>query len=208
MSNIKQEKTIFFNCIRQGIYFFLSLIFVLSLRLLAKNHGPAMFQEFGLIENIQSGLLFITTFFFAIQAKLSKTYRPLLFLLSSLCLFAFIRELDSFFDKVFPFISWKFCYLFPLVAGIYLLKHKKTLKKQFFSFCQSPAFYLMCSAMMIFIPLAQAIGNRSFISSVFPDATDVILMRRFIEESAEVLAYFLLCLSSVEFFISLIRKSK
>ena len=62
--------------------------------------------------------------------------------------------------------------------------------------------------MIIFIPLAQAIGNRGFISSVLPDAHDVILMRRFIEESAEILAYFLLFISSVEFYISLIKKSK
>ena len=67
---------------------------------------------------------------------------------------------------------------------------------------------MMCSAMIVFIPLAQAIGNRGFISTVLPDAHDVILMRRFIEESAEILAYFLILLSSIEFYISLIHKKK
>ena len=75
-------------------------------------------------------------------------------------------------------------------------------------FCTSPAFYIMCSAMIVFIPLAQAIGNKGFISTVLPGAHDVILMRRFFEESGEILAYFLLFLSSIEFYISLIYKKK
>ncbi len=122
--------------------------------------------------------------------------------------YTFFHDNDSLFDTLIPFISWKFCYLFPLTALVYLYQKRKSLKKPLLLFCTSPAFYMMCSAMFIFIPLAQAIGNRSFISTVLPDAHDIILMRRFIEESAEVLAYFLLLISSLEFYISLLKKSK
>lgn len=208
MNLTDEQKKIVFNCLRQGIYFFLSLFLILGLRIVANIHKGNTFKEFGIVENIQLSLLIFCIISFFFQALKSTKFRPTLFFFSSLCLFAVCREMDSFFDQLIPLISWKFCYIFPLLAGIFLFKKRKKLKQQIFLFCSSPAFYMMCSAMFIFIPLAQAIGNRSFISTVLPDASDVILMRRFIEESAELFAYFLLFLSSIEFYISLTRKHK
>jgi len=202
------EKGILFNCLRQGFYFILCILFALSLRILANYFKAETFKEFGIIENIQLFMLFLSATSFGFLSILSKKFRPLLILFSSLCLFAFCRELDSFFEKHIPVVSWKFCYLFPLIAGIYLFHARKRVKKILLLFCTSPAFYIMCSAMIVFIPLAQAIGNKGFISTVLPDANDVILMRRFFEESGEILAYFLLFLSSIEFYISLIFKKR
>lgn len=200
------QKAILFNCLRQGLYFVLCILFALSLRILANYFKAETFKEFGIIENIQLFILFLSATSFGFLSILSKKFRPLLILFSCLCLFAFCRELDSFFEKYIPVISWKFCYLFPLIAGIYLFHARKKIKKILLLFCTSPAFYIMCSAMIVFIPLAQAIGNKGFISTVLPDANDVILMRRFFEESGEILAYFLIFLSSIEFYISLIFK--
>lgn len=202
------QKWILFNCLRQALYFFLCILFTLSLRIAATYFKAETFKEFGLIENLQLTLLALSGVAFTYLSVISQKFRPLLIGLSSLCVFAFCRELDSFFDVHLPVISWKFCYIFPLIAGIYFFKKRKKVKNILLLFCTSPAFYMMCSAMIVFIPLAQAIGNRGFISTVLPDAHDVILMRRFIEESAEILAYFLILLSSIEFYISLIHKKK
>ena len=202
------QKAILFNCLRQGFYFFLCILFALSLRILANYFKAETFKEFGVVENLQIVILSLSAVSFGFLAYLSQKFRPLLIAFSSLFLFAICRELDAFFDTHIPFISWKFCYLFPFLSGLYLFQKRKKLKKILLLFCTSPAFYIMCSAMIVFIPLAQAIGNKSFISTVLPDAHDVILMRRFFEESGEVLAYFLLFLSSVEFYISLIHKKK
>ncbi len=202
------QKAILFNCLRQGFYFFLCILFALSLRIMANYFKEATFKEFGIVENLQIVILFSSAVSFSFLAYLSQKFRPLLIAFSSLFLFAICRELDAFFDTHVPFVSWKFCYLFPLLAGCYLFQKRKKLKKILLLFCTSPAFYIMCSAMIVFIPLAQAIGNKSFISTVLPDAHDVILMRRFFEESGEILAYFLLFISSIEFYISLIYKKK
>lgn len=204
----KNEQQILLTTLRQAFYFVLSLCFILSLRLIATIYQENTFREFGIIENIQLFLLSATAVSFLIQGILSKKFRPLSLFLSSLCAFAFCRELDSFFDMHVPFVSWKFCYLFPLASLFYIFLKRKKIKNQVFSFLTSPAFYGMCAAMFIFIPIAQAIGNRAFIASVLPDATDVILMRRFVEESCEILAYFILLISSIEFYISLIKNRK
>lgn len=204
----RDEKDILTTCFRQGLYFVLSILFVLSLRLFADVFKAATFKEFGIIENIQLALLTFTAFVFTFEGIKNQKFRALFFFFSSLCVFAFCRELDSFFDKHIPYISWKFCYIFPLIGGIYFFKKLRKIKTAVFLFLKSPAFFMMCSAMFIFIPLAQAIGNRSFISSTLPDANDVHLIRRFIEESGEILAYFILFLSSIEIHFSLLKKEK
>ncbi len=202
------QRRIFFNCFRQMLYFIFSLGFVFFLRVLSAFYRDKTFLEHGIVENLQLLLLSLGAFSFLFQGLINKKFRPLLYAFSSLFLFALCRELDSFFEKNIFFIGWKFAYLFPLLSGIYLYTKRKRLKNILLLFCTSPVFYMMCTAMFIFIPLAQAIGNRGFIASVLPDASDVILMRRFIEESGEIMAYFILLLSSLEFYISFIYKSK
>jgi len=200
------EKTSFFTAFRFAGYFFLTIFFVYFLRFISSIYQANTFIEFGIVENMQLGILFLTAILFTVLSVISKQYRGFLFFLSSLCLFALIRELDSLLDDVIPFISWKFCYLFPIGALIYCLKNKKQLLKNITSFIQSPTFHLMMTAMIVFIPLAQVLGNKEFISNALPNDTDLILTRRFVEESAEIIAYFLLLLSTAEFYFSLIRK--
>ena len=62
---------------------------------------------------------------------------------------------------------------------------------------------MMSMAMFIFIAIAQIVGNKAFIAYAIPELEYVALVRRFIEEGTEVIAYFLLFLSTIEFYISM-----
>ena len=192
----------FFYIVRQGMYFFATIAFAYVLKLIASIYKEKTFIEFGIVENLQLILLTICIVTFAFQSRLFKLQSALFLFLSALCGFALIREMDGLFDKLIPFISWKFCYLLPLIAGFNLVKNKKQLKKDLFVFFKTPAFSLMCTAMFVFIPIAQVIGNKTFIGYVVPEGSDLILIRRLIEESAECMAYFLILLSSVEIYFS------
>ena len=196
------ETNSFFSILRQGGYFFATIVFAYVLKLIASIYQEKTFIEFGIVENLQLGLLTICILSFVFQSRLFKQQSALFLFLGALCGFALIREMDGLFDKLIPFISWKFCYLLPLIAGFNLLKNKKQLKKDLFLFFKTPAFSLMCTAMFIFIPIAQIIGNRGFIGYVVGDGFDLILIRRFIEESCECIAYFLLLLSAIEIYFS------
>ena len=202
-----KEKNIFSCTLRIGFYFILTIGFAYLLRFIASIYQENTFIEFGIVENLQLSLLVFCAFVFLFQSVLFKQQKALLWFFAALCGFALIRELDSFFEKNIPFISWKFCYLLPFIAGLNLIKNRKKLKKNIFSFCSTPAFSLMCTAMFIFIPVAQIIGNKSFISYTLPTDSDLILIRRFIEESCESIAYFLLLLSGTEIYFSL-KKEK
>lgn len=203
-----EEQSKIFICLRYLIYFILTACFAFSLRLISSVYKEKTFMEYGIIENLQLVILILTILSFMVQSVFCKQHRSLLLFLASLCCFASIRELDSYFEKIIPFISWKFSYLFPLSSISYLIYDKIRAKKSLFLFISTPAFSLMCTAMFIFITIAQIIGNKTFISYIIPTSEYIVLIRRFIEESVEVVAYFILFLSSVEFFISMKQSAK
>ena len=83
---------------------------------------------------------------------------------------------------------------------------RHTLRKPFFDFLGSSAFHLMVTAIIVFIPLAQCIGHRPLIANAIGSSENLSYIRRMIEESAELMAYVLIFLSSVEMFFGVLKK--
>ena len=190
-------------CLRYLIYFALTVGFAYSLHLLAAFYHGKTFVEHGIVENLQIACLWLSTFIFSIQIVLLKKHRALLILFASFCCFASIRELDSFFEIVLPLISWKFAFLFPIGAIGYLIYDRKQAVKSITDFIGTPAFSLMTTLMFVFIAVAQVIGNKELILNSNPGLQDAKLIRRLLEEGTELIAYFLLVLSSVEVYFSM-----
>ena len=108
-----KEKEIFGKTCRQVVYFGLTIIAILSLYFLADKYHQKTFQEYGIVENIQLGLLILSACMFGIVSFILKKHSALLLFLASLCALGSCREMDSFFDKTLPIITWKFGFLFP-----------------------------------------------------------------------------------------------
>lgn len=195
-------------CLRYLIYFALTVGFAYSLHLLAAFYHGKTFVEHGIVENLQIACLWLSTFIFSIQIVLLKKHRALLILFASFCCFASIRELDSFFEIVLPLISWKFACLFPIGAIGYLIYDRKQAAKSITDFIGTPAFSLMTTLMFVFIAVAQVIGNKELILNSNPGLQDAKLIRRLLEEGTELIAYFLLVLSSVEVYFSMKSQDK
>lgn len=195
-------------CLRYLIYFSLTVGFAYSIHLLAAIYQGKTFVEHGVVENLQIACLWLSTLIFSIQIILLKKHRALLMLFASFCCFASIRELDSFFERLLPLVSWKFSCLFPIGAIGYLIYDRKQAAKSITAFIGTPAFSLMTTLMFIFIAVAQVIGNKELILNSNPGLQDVKLVRRLLEEGTELIAYFLLVLSSVEMYFSMKHQDK
>lgn len=195
-------------CLRYLIYFSLTVGFACSIHLLAAIYQGKTFVEHGVVENLQIACLWLSTLIFSIQIILLKKHRALLMLFASFCCFASIRELDSFFERLLPLMSWKFSCLFPIGAISYLIYDRKQAAKSITAFIGTPAFSLMTTLMFIFIAVAQVIGNKELILNSNPGLQDVKLVRRLLEEGTELIAYFLLVLSSVEMYFSMKHQDK
>ena len=201
----KKEKTVFLRVFRQTLYFMLVFSFIFFIHFLADIYKSKTFDEHQIVENLQLIFLFLSGSFFVAEAVFYKKYRTVLLLLASLCFFASFRELDKFFDRNMPFISWKVAYLFPLSAIIYAKFHFKNLRNTLIDFYSSPAFFMMCCAMIIVLPIAQCIGHGSFVREVLGDFR-VGDIKEFFEESCETMGYFIILLSSIETYFGLLKK--
>ena len=201
---MKGRRKIFFAAFRQLLYFTVMLGFVFFVHFLSYHFRISTFSEYGIIENIQFGMLVCSGIFFMTEGIYFKNYRELLFLLASFCAVASCREMDNYFDKHLPIISWRIGFIFLLAALFlsYLNRHKLT--RQLVSFGTSPAFYMMCMAMIVIIPIAQCVGHRPFVVAVLGE-NQVREIKEFIEESCECIGYLLILLSTCEIYFDILR---
>ena len=203
----KKEKTVFLRTFRQTLYFILMFSFVFFIHFIADKYKSKTFDEHSIIENIQLTFLIVSGLLFVIEAIYHKKYRPVLFLLASLSFLASVRELDKFFDESVKFVGWEIGFLFPVSALIFAYKNRRTLRNTLIDFYSSSAFYMMCCAMIIILPIAQCIGHGPFVRDVLGDFR-VGDIKEFFEESCETMGYFLILLSSIEFYLGLLKSKK
>ena len=179
---------------------------IFSLYFLANLYREETFREYGVVENIQLGFLIVSAGIFTWESFIFKKHAALLLFLASLCALGSCRELDGFFDDNLPIVSWKFGFLFPVAALINLWRNRKIARESFFQFLETPAFNLMFMAVLIGLALAQVLGHRSFIATVLGEEKSARAVRRILEEGTEVVAYFLIFLSTFECYFSFKKK--
>lgn len=205
----ENEKTVFLRALRQALYILAVLVFIIIMDYAARFFQTNAFAEHGIIENIQLGILALTAVTFSLTAFKNADYRAIFLFCASLCVFAFLRELDGFFEKIFPIIKWKFAFIFPIIALYNLYKKRYQIRPYFFNFLSSSAFYMMSSAIIIAIPLAQRLGHKPFIRTILQvDSIHHAAIRRMTEETIESVGYFLLFLSAIECIILFKNASK
>jgi len=204
-SNI-DEKRLPFSLMRWVIYFCILMLSVFSMWHFAEYFKEATFEEYGIVENLQLVALLLSGFTFFAQSFFKTHYRSLCLFLGSLCLTAFCRELDNWFDELW-FLGWKFALIIPVFSVIYILHHLTEFRKSLTDFCFSSSFFMMYTVAIITLPVAQCVGHKNFFVDALGPITDPRLVRRLFEESVEYVGYILLFLSSIEFYIDLVRKA-
>ena len=202
----KTELNTIYSTIRQILYFVAIFAFVLLVNVMAKHYKTATFEEHRIIENMQISFLLSAGIVFFVNTFHDKQMRAISYILASLCFFATCRELDSFFDKLIPVISWKFGFFFPLFAGIYAFLTFNNALKSALQFLASPSFLMMCCAAIIILPIAQCIGHRPLIIATIGNIDILPLIKQLFEECCELIGYFVFLLSSIEYNINFHKK--
>lgn len=200
------EKRTLLSLCRHAAYIGVQMAVVFALWGLGAVYKEVLIEEYGVLENLQLGVLGITAAVLLGEAACHARYRAILFALAMCIIAAFIRELDAFFDELLPVISWKFCFLFPILGMAVLWKQICRDRAPLFTFFRSSSFGIMLMAFVTIVPLAQCIGHRHFVIDVLGTEEDPRLIRRFLEEPFELMGYIQILLAAVEFYFELIRK--
>ena len=205
MNFTKTEFNTIYITIRQFLYFVATFLFILLVNVIAQHYKTSTFEEHGIVENMQISFLLSSGIVFFVNTFHDKQMRAVSYILASFCFFASCRELDSFFDKLIPVISWKFGYFFPLLAGIYGFLTLNSTIKSALQFLASPSFLMMCCAIIIILPIAQCIGHRPLITATLGNR-NVANIKQLFEECCELIGYFIILLSSIEYNINFHKK--
>ena len=201
----QREQSIIWMVVRQVLYVTCLVLITMFLWKLGDWYHETIFNEGGLVENIQCVVLGASAFFFALCAVLNKKWCPLLVTFVALCFFALCREQDAFLDVHVPIVSWKFAFIFPFLAACYMGICLKKIKKYLFAFFEMPAFHLMMAAMIVIIPVSECIGHKPMISAVLGGDEFGFgkPIRRMIEEGGELLGYFLILFAAIELILNI-----
>ncbi len=192
--------------LRFAIYIFLLLTIVVLLLLLSKSKGVTVFAEDRLIENSQLGIILASGFTVFIGALYFSNIQKLSCLLVILFSLASIRELDLLMDKMIPVMGWKLPGICIAVYGLFFwLQNRIKLESQISEFLTFRSFSSLCLAFVI-IALSQLLGWELFLKALLSIDYSHNL-KRLIEESTEVVGYFLLFIGSIEFVLEINTKN-
>lgn len=203
-----EEKQTLFRLCRHVLYIAVQMGVVFTMWGLGAVYRQDLIEEYGVLENLQLLVLGVTAAILLGEAARHTRYRAILFALAMCIIAAFVREQDAFFDEHLPVISWKFCFLFPILGAAVLWKQICRDREPLFDFFRSSSFGIMLMAFITIVPLAQCLGHRHFIIDVLGTEEDPRLIRRFLEEPFELMGYLQIMLAAIEFYFELLRKRR
>lgn len=182
-------------------YLVVILTFTSLLPEMAANGHLEDFSEGSMIETAQFVLLVFTAGVFLFYAVRQEEARELCLLLGALATFACFREQDAFFDEL-SYLRWEIGILPFLLAGYYTRTRFPALKSQIEIFASSRAFAMLWAGFVVAIPFAQLVGHGPFLEALMKGSYNRDYTR-IIEESGELVGYFLLLAGSIESVVEL-----
>lgn len=200
------EKHTLFTLCRHAAYIGIQLLVVFTLWRLGSIFKEGLIEEYGILENMQTVVLALSSAVLLGEAARHERYRAILFSMAMCTTAALIREQDAFLDEHLPIISWKFCFIFPIMGLAALWRQIRTDRAPLFDFFRSGSFGIMLMAFVTIVPLAQCLGHRHFVIDVLGTEEDPRLIRRFLEEPFELMGYIQILLAAIEFYFDLLRK--
>ncbi len=190
------EKSAFSLLVRYVAYVVLLFIqyLLLTYVVLPKNWS---FGENGIIEWLQVAFLILLFITLGGASLIYSQMRKVLLLLMSCSMLAIARELDKILDIYIPVLGWKIIFLLVVPLILLQFRNGSDLRRQLLKFATSPAMGIFLTAIIVILPLAQCIGDRSYLRVAMGD--DYVGKYKVIfEESMELYGYLLLLCGAVE----------
>ncbi len=200
---VNKKKQILVVLFRQLLYILGAFLIMLLQHKLANLFREITFAEFGCVENLQLLLLGACFITFSVSLKMNRKLSSFSLMLCSLTLLCICREMDNFFDKTIPVISWKIAFVFVFAGIAFLIKERRVFWDNIASILNMPAMYLMINAFFIILPCAQLIGHKPFLEHVLVTCENLGSIKELFEESAETLGYYVFLCAAIEWIIDL-----
>ena len=183
-------------------YTLVILVIFASLVPMVYDGDTATFRENGPIEWTQFGLIVVTSAVFLSGACFVTRFRQVFFLLASICATAAFRELDSIMDRAIPLLGWKIGLFIPVLALCALYAGRNILGAQVRAFVTVQGFAILWTGFIVIVAVAQVVGHGDLLKQLLGDGY-TRHYKRFIEETLELIGYWLLLVGGFESLLQL-----
>ena len=168
----------------------------------AVHHGPAFYSETGPVEVMEAVFAVCTALVFLLAARTDPERAPFLIVLSTLFFCAVVRESDYFFDLLIGRHAWKVAVALMLVPlGVYCRRNIRQIMDSAMSFISHPSFGVLLSGLLVLIVFSRLFGYGSFWKELI-EGPYYRVTKTIVEEGVELMGYFLLLISSFEYWHS------
>lgn len=183
--------------VRYGIYSLAFFLFFLCIPYWSTNQAALFFKENGTFEWLQFSMLCLSSSILLTVARLRSASGLLCLMMASVTALAACRELDKVLDSLIPILGWKVAFAFPLMALLVAWPWRRNVLAILVRFANTHAFATLWAAVIIAVPLAQLVGDGTFLQTLLQDDYNRIYKRVF-EEACEGAGYLMLIFGSIE----------
>ena len=193
---------------RLALYVFLEAVGLQVIVVNVKNAGPAIFDENGLIEWIQFGLMIAAGSVFLWTWRQNSDYPSALLICGTLSFVAALRELDHFSEILLFEDAYKYVSALIIVLALYRLgRERRRLQKDIERFMKQPFFLILGFGLFLTVLLAQILGQAELWQALIQTSSGRSA-KRFLEETLETGGYLILFFGAMEVFIQINSKRK
>ena len=162
-------------------------------------YDDTFYSETGPVEIMQTVFALLTALVFLFAGRVDKNKAPCVIVLSTLFFCAVIRESDSFLDVLVCRHAWKALVSVVLVfLAVYAVRNLKSVVRSLMSFMNQPSFGILLSGMLVLIVFSRLFGYGPFWKAIMDDSS-YRTVKTIVEEGVELMGYFLLLISSIEY---------
>lgn len=180
------------------LYTLIIVSIVAALPIISGENAYTGSTEGTVIEWVQYALITFTALLMFVAGMRLPESRGLLFFLAALAGVASIRELDMYWDIYNPYWGWQLPALCIGALGIYAFWiHRIAFMQQLRSFVSHRSFALFWAGLIVVVPFAQLVGHGEYLELVLGEDYRRS-HKRLIEETGELLGYFLILFGSIE----------
>ncbi|QHI68091.1 hypothetical protein [Tichowtungia aerotolerans] len=165
----------------------------------AVEYGPVFYDEIGPVETLETVFAMSTALVLLWVGRSNERCAPCAVMLSGFLFCVAVRESDYFLDVLVCRHAWKMLVLLLLaVFTVYLIRNMRRVFESVAEFMQQPAFGVFMSGLLVLIVFSRLFGYGGFWKELIED-DHYRVIKTIVEEGVELMGYFLILVSSLEY---------
>jgi hypothetical protein len=186
--------------VRLGVYALLLGAIAFGMLWGAVVYDSAFYDEVGPVETLETVFALSAALIFLFAAKTDRNRAPCSVLVGGFLFCVAVRESDYFLDVLVCRHAWKVIVSLILVLfSFYCMRNFRRVEESVIRFMSEASFGIFISGLLVLIVFSRLFGYGDFWEAIMDDSS-YRTVKTIVEEGVEMMGYFLIFVSSIEYF--------